>query len=203
MSDIYDHSNHVSSRDEQHTFDKQPEQDIRGYDAPASTNLAPYSPAFLVGQKVLRRGYHSARSAVMQQAQQRYGNRAVQRALQAPSPATANPTEAEEERDDASRAQPHTIWVQREASNTVPLEMLKKGKPVGGSAPDPKGTSQGAGDAIKEIAVPTAPGPNATPAEMMRYQRDLQKYNRMFEMYSKIMQNAHEMKKNLISNLPR
>jgi hypothetical protein len=34
-------------------------------------------------------------------------------------------------------------------------------------------------------------------------QGDLGKYNRMFEMYSKIMANSHEMKKSLIANFPR
>ena len=38
---------------------------------------------------------------------------------------------------------------------------------------------------------------NQTPSQ------NLGKYNRMFEMYSKIMANAHEMKKALIGNFPR
>ena len=42
-----------------------------------------------------------------------------------------------------------------------------------------------------------------TEAQLAQFQRDLGKYNRMFEMYSKIMANAHEMKKALIANLPR
>ncbi|MEQ1764574.1 MAG: hypothetical protein ABL984_15700 [Pyrinomonadaceae bacterium] len=55
-------------------------------------------------------------------------------------------------------------------------------------------------------AKPSPPSPplaNATQADVARYQRDLGKYNRMFEMYSKIMANSHEMKKALISNFPR
>ena len=35
------------------------------------------------------------------------------------------------------------------------------------------------------------------------FQKKLGKYNRMFEMMSKVMANAHEMKKALIANLPR
>lgn len=42
-----------------------------------------------------------------------------------------------------------------------------------------------------------------TATELAQYQRDMAKYNRMFEMYSKIMANSHEMKKALIGNLPR
>jgi hypothetical protein len=53
------------------------------------------------------------------------------------------------------------------------------------------------------LAEPTAPPPNATPAQLAEYQRALGKYNRMFEMYSKIMANSHEMKKALIGNFPR
>jgi hypothetical protein len=54
-----------------------------------------------------------------------------------------------------------------------------------------------------DLAGPTSPGPNATEAQLARYQRDLGKYNRMFEMYSKIMANSHEMKKSIIGNFPR
>ena len=44
---------------------------------------------------------------------------------------------------------------------------------------------------------------SATSVELVEYQRDLGKYNRMFEMMSKIMANSHEMKKALIGNFPR
>jgi hypothetical protein len=57
--------------------------------------------------------------------------------------------------------------------------------------------------ASEVLKKPKVPGPNATEVEMAQYQRELGKYNRMFEMYSKIMANAHEMKKSLISNFPR
>lgn len=53
------------------------------------------------------------------------------------------------------------------------------------------------------LSEPRFPGPNATEAELAKFQKDLGKYNRMFEMYSKIMANSHEMKKALIGNLPR
>lgn len=53
------------------------------------------------------------------------------------------------------------------------------------------------------LAEPPPPPPNATQAQLAEYQRALGKYNRMFEMYSKIMANSHEMKKALIGNLPR
>ena len=56
---------------------------------------------------------------------------------------------------------------------------------------------------LSSLSEPKDPGPNATEADLARYQRDLGKYNRMFEMYSKIMANAHEMKKALINNIPR
>ncbi len=48
---------------------------------------------------------------------------------------------------------------------------------------------------------PEPPSPDADEATLMNYQRDLAKYNRMFEMYSKIMSDAHEMKKALIDNM--
>ena len=57
-----------------------------------------------------------------------------------------------------------------------------------------------ASEGLKE---PTFPGPKATEVQLAQYQKELGKYNRMFEMYSKIMANAHEMKKSLISNFPR
>ncbi|MBS1150723.1 MAG: hypothetical protein H6Q89_2421, partial [Myxococcaceae bacterium] len=56
---------------------------------------------------------------------------------------------------------------------------------------------------LGELKEPTFPGKDATEAELAQFQKDLGKYNRMFEMMSKIMANAHEMKKALIGNLPR
>ena len=53
------------------------------------------------------------------------------------------------------------------------------------------------------LVEPTPPAANATQAQLAEYQRALGKYNRMFEMYSKIMANSHEMKKALIGNFPR
>ena len=53
------------------------------------------------------------------------------------------------------------------------------------------------------VLEPLKPPRNATASELAEYQRSLAKYNRMFEMYSKIMANSHEMKKALIGNLPR
>jgi len=50
---------------------------------------------------------------------------------------------------------------------------------------------------------PPIPSAMASQADLAQYQRDLGKYNRMFEMYSKIMSNSHEMKKALIGNFPR
>ncbi len=50
---------------------------------------------------------------------------------------------------------------------------------------------------------PTPPPADADEAALVAYQVELANYNRMFEMYSKIMANAHEMKKALIQNLPR
>jgi hypothetical protein len=59
-------------------------------------------------------------------------------------------------------------------------------------------------DPMPEMPVaPTPPPADADEAEMAEYQVNLAKYNRMFEMYSKIMANAHEMKKALIQNFPR
>ncbi len=56
---------------------------------------------------------------------------------------------------------------------------------------------------LQGLKEPQDPGPNATEQQLATFQRDLGKYNRMFEMYSKIMANAHEMKKSLIANFPR
>ena len=51
---------------------------------------------------------------------------------------------------------------------------------------------------------PMAPAPppdDADEVTLATYQRDMAKYNRMMEMYSNIMANAHEMKKGIIDNL--
>ena len=57
--------------------------------------------------------------------------------------------------------------------------------------------------ALGALKEPEFPGKDATEAQLAQFQKDLGKYNRMFEMMSKIMANAHEMKKALIGNLPR
>ena len=46
-------------------------------------------------------------------------------------------------------------------------------------------------------------GGDPSEADLAKFQRDLGRYNRMFEMFSKIMANSHEMKKALIANFPR
>lgn len=46
-------------------------------------------------------------------------------------------------------------------------------------------------------------GKDPSEADLAKYQKDLGKYNRMYEMFSKIMANAHEMKKGIIANMPR
>ena len=61
----------------------------------------------------------------------------------------------------------------------------------------------GASAAQTRVVEPLKPPRNATASELAEYHRSLAKYNRMFEMYSKIMANSHEMKKALIGNLPR
>ncbi|MBS1149699.1 MAG: hypothetical protein H6Q89_1397 [Myxococcaceae bacterium] len=56
---------------------------------------------------------------------------------------------------------------------------------------------------LGELTEPPFPGKDATEAELAQFQKDLGKYNRMYEMMSKIMANSHEMKKALIGNFPR
>lgn len=53
---------------------------------------------------------------------------------------------------------------------------------------------------IQPAGVPI-PYPNAPSTSLS--EADLEKSNRMFEMFSKIMANSHEMKKAIIGNLPR
>ncbi len=60
-----------------------------------------------------------------------------------------------------------------------------------------------AASALGDLTEPPFPGKNATEAELAQFQKDLGKYNRMYEMMSKIMANSHEMKKSIIGNLPR
>jgi hypothetical protein len=62
--------------------------------------------------------------------------------------------------------------------------------------------SEATAEPVPEVPVePTPPPPDAGEATLATYQADLARYNRMFEMYSKIMSNAHEMKKSIIDNI--
>lgn len=57
-------------------------------------------------------------------------------------------------------------------------------------------------DLLPEMPVePTAPPADADEATLAAYQVAIAKYNRMFEMYSKILSDTHEMKKSIIDNL--
>jgi hypothetical protein len=57
--------------------------------------------------------------------------------------------------------------------------------------------------ALGDLKEPKFPGKDANEAELAQFQKDLGKYNRMYEMMSKIMANAHEMKRAIIGNTPR
>jgi hypothetical protein len=60
-----------------------------------------------------------------------------------------------------------------------------------------------AAQALGALTEPPFPGKDATEAQLAQFQKDLGKYNRMYEMMSKIMANSHEMKKSIIGNIPR
>jgi hypothetical protein len=55
----------------------------------------------------------------------------------------------------------------------------------------------GAAAGLKE---PAFPGANASEGELLQYQTALQKYARLMDMYSKIIQAHHDMKKGIIAN---
>jgi hypothetical protein len=57
--------------------------------------------------------------------------------------------------------------------------------------------------ALGALTEPPFPGKDATEAQLAQFQKDLGKYNRMYEMMSKIMANSHEMKKAIIGSFPR
>lgn len=61
----------------------------------------------------------------------------------------------------------------------------------------------GALAALGGLTEPKVPGKDATEQELAQFQKDMGKYNRMYEMMSKIMANSHEMKKSIIGNIPR
>lgn len=61
---------------------------------------------------------------------------------------------------------------------------------------------EGTFDPMPQMPVePTPPPEGADQLALDQYQRDMAKYNRMFEMYSKIMSETYEMKKSIINNL--
>jgi len=66
------------------------------------------------------------------------------------------------------------------------------------------GSGGGAEDQIANMAgnltEPPVPGKDASEGEMLKYQAALQKYARLMDMYSKIIQAHHDMKKGIIAN---
>jgi hypothetical protein len=55
----------------------------------------------------------------------------------------------------------------------------------------------GAAQGLRE---PTFPGSGASEGDLLKYQTELQKYARLMDMYSKIIQAHHDMKKGIIAN---
>jgi hypothetical protein len=55
-------------------------------------------------------------------------------------------------------------------------------------------------NAAQGLREPSFPGANASEGDLLKYQADLQKYARLMDMYSKIIQAHHDMKKGIIAN---
>jgi hypothetical protein len=55
-------------------------------------------------------------------------------------------------------------------------------------------------NAAGNLREPSFPGANASEGELLKYQTELQKYARLMDMYSKIIQAHHDMKKGIIAN---
>jgi hypothetical protein len=87
-----------------------------------------------------------------------------------------------------------TTAIANASGNTGNVNIANRG---GGTIEDKAAAALGA------LTEPPFPGKDATEAELAQFQKDLGKYNRMYEMMSKIMANSHEMKKNVIGNFPR
>jgi len=80
------------------------------------------------------------------------------------------------------------------AANDVISQVTGKPAPSTGSIEDDL-ANRAAG--LKE---PTMPPEGASEGEMAKYQAALQKYSRMMDMYTKLIQANHDMKKNIIAN---
>lgn len=90
------------------------------------------------------------------------------------------------------------------AAATTAIQNAQANLPTANAASQRGGTIEDRAIAgIGALTEPAMPGPNASEADLAKYQRDLGKYNRMFEMMSKIMANSHDMKKAIIGNFPR
>ncbi len=84
----------------------------------------------------------------------------------------------------------------------VEREPVIFGEPADEGLPGITSPIEATAEPMPEMPVePTPPPEGADEATLMTYQADLARYNRMFEMYSKIMSNAHEMKKSIIDNM--
>lgn len=66
-----------------------------------------------------------------------------------------------------------------------------------GAGGDVESSLANAAAGLKE---PAFPGNNASEGQMLQYQTALQKYARLMDMYSKIIQAHHDMKKGIIAN---
>ncbi len=87
-----------------------------------------------------------------------------------------------------------TTAIAEAQGNTGNVNIANRG---GGTIEDKAAAALGA------LTEPPFPGKDATEAQLAQFQKDLGKYNRMYEMISKIMANSHEMKKSIIGNIPR
>jgi hypothetical protein len=88
--------------------------------------------------------------------------------------------------------------------NANPLLNLFSGDTFTGStqsASTMPNLSGGGGGGLTLPPKPTNPGANASDQDMLKYQEDMQRYNRMLTMITQLQQMDHEGKKAVIQNL--
>jgi hypothetical protein len=154
-------------------------------------------PTLLVlgSHRITGRGNSPLRITLAHGMQQTHGNRAVQRAIHVRTSASQSSLLSVQRDDFTSTFEDEEFMSVADEGVCYPEEE---------EMPAPAQSGNISGAATSAGAMPTAPtfpGPYATEQQMLQYQMEMQKYSRMMDMMSKIMQSSHEMKKGIIGNL--
>lgn len=164
---------------------------------PSSSDDTSYTTPMLNDRHLEARGNSVLRAAALRRAQQTHGNRAVQRAIHFTATTLTLPNE---EVVPAVSQESQEPPVQRDIPQPTVGKPTAVQRDTGKSSGQPTGAGSGSGAVPQVPPQPKPPGPNASDQQLLEYQQQIEKYNRLMTMITNLMQMQHERKKSIVNN---